>query len=352
MSEESRHLSHGSSSLESLPQRFEAVTLVAKFGKERITLEDLPAATTIGQVKELLEAETRVLPKRQKLVGLQAQEGGARGVHDGLPLSQLRDKGKSCGGLTQHHFILMGTPEEEIFVDPSERDDLPEIVDDFDLDLDPNDVLNTANLHRFTASTQVHLITPPREGKPLLVLDLDHTLLDFSSKSLRNGLLSPQSMKRPCMDDFLVKCYQYYDLVVWSQTSWRWLETKLTELGMLTHPGYKFCFVLDKTSMFQITSHLKGKEVQHHVKPLQIIWTKFPRWNSHNTVHVDDLSRNFALNRGSGLKIQPYHRKKNRRDFDLVALMSYLEQVARSGRSFDDIDFDTWMEVASGKKAL
>ena len=30
--------------------------------------------------------------------------------------------------------ILMGTPEEEIFVDPSEKTDLPDIIDDFDLD--------------------------------------------------------------------------------------------------------------------------------------------------------------------------------------------------------------------------
>ena len=28
----------------------------------------------------------------------------------------------------------MGTPEEEIFVDPSEKTDLPDIIDDFDLD--------------------------------------------------------------------------------------------------------------------------------------------------------------------------------------------------------------------------
>ena len=28
-------------------------------------------------------------------------------------------------------------------------------------------------------------------------------------------------MKRPYMDDFLTKAYQHYDLVVWSQTSWR-----------------------------------------------------------------------------------------------------------------------------------
>ena len=75
------------------------------------------------------------------------------------------------------------------------------------------------------------------------------------------------------MDLFLTNVYQHYDLVVWSKTSWRWLETKLTELGMLTHPNYKFCFVLDKTSMFAVKSTKKdGTIFRHHVKPLQIIW--------------------------------------------------------------------------------
>lgn len=32
------------------------------------------------------------------------------------------------------------------------------------------------------------------------------------------------------------------------------------------------------------------------VKPLKIIWDKHPRWNASNTLHVDDLARNFALN--------------------------------------------------------
>ena len=53
--------------------------------------------------------------------------------------------------------------------------------------------------------------------------------------------------------------YEEYDLVVWSQTSWRWLELKLTELGMLTNPAYRFLFVLDKTSMFRITGRVRGK---------------------------------------------------------------------------------------------
>merc|ERR1712226_753271 len=114
-------------------------------------------------------------------------------------------------------------------------------------------------------------------------------------------------MKRPHMDEFLTQCYQYYDLAVWSQTSWRWLETKLIELGMVNHPGYRFCFVLDKTSMFTVKSTRRnGTSVEHHVKPLQIIWSKLPEFDSTNTVHIDDLSRNFALNLSSGIQVSAY----------------------------------------------
>jgi ubiquitin-like domain-containing CTD phosphatase 1 len=129
----------------------------------------------------------------------------------------------------------------------------------------------------------------------------------------------------------------------------------LTELGMLTNPGYKFCFVLDKTSMFTVKSTKRnGSSVVHHVKPLQIIWTKFPRWGSHNTVHVDDLSRNFALNLGSGLKVSGFYRKKSsaRRDTELHGLTKYLEEVASADVSFDEISFQVWPDVVAGKREL
>jgi len=225
----------------------------------------------------------------------------------------------------------MGTPEEHIFVDPDDHNDLPNVVDDFDIDFNAGTeewlahVAKGENLKKFTESTLIHIMNEPRAGKPLMVLDLDHTLLDFSRKSIEqasnadaiaaaadtngnngngNGNGSAltthetiERMKRPYMDEFLTRAYRSYDLVVWSQTSWRWLETKLIELGMLTNVQYRFCFVMDKTSMFAITSTKRdGKQVKHAVKPLQIIWNKFPIWGPHNTVHLDDLSRNFALN--------------------------------------------------------
>mmetsp|Transcript_12136 Transcript_12136/g.21597 ORF Transcript_12136/g.21597 Transcript_12136/m.21597 type:complete len:384 (+) Transcript_12136:115-1266(+) len=357
------------------------LTMIAKYGKQKIELPGLsPTSTNLRQVKELLCEKTGILPKRQKLIGLKGTKGSV--VGDDTPLSDLKSKGNNSGGAVVHQFILMGTPEEKIFVDPSEKAGLPDIIDDFDLDFNAgsdewiNHKAKEDNLQKFTESTDVHIINPPRSAnniqKPLLVLDLDHTLLDFSSKTLtENGASANQlgqsddavanQLKRPYMDEFLTWTYKYYDLVVWSQTSWRWLELKLTELGMLTHPGYKICFVLDKTSMFRIIStNRSGKQVTHHVKPLQIIWSKFPQWNSRNTVHLDDLSRNFALNLGSGLKCTAYYRKKKKRsatggsnDKELLGLGRFLELVATKEEvkeNFDDVDFQYWQDYVSGKR--
>ncbi len=110
------------------------VTLVAKWGKERITLSHLTPDVTIGQVKDMFRERTGVLPIRQKFIGLAVANGGK--LDDNTTLSNLKTKGSKEGTSLsiEHQFILMGTPEEKIFVDPSEKDDLPDVVDDFDLD--------------------------------------------------------------------------------------------------------------------------------------------------------------------------------------------------------------------------
>jgi len=77
----------------------------------------------------MLQEQTRILAKRQKLVGLVAITGGTKGVVDDLPLSQLKAKGKTKG---QHQFILMGTPEEQIVTDIPTNDDVVDDVSSFD----------------------------------------------------------------------------------------------------------------------------------------------------------------------------------------------------------------------------
>ena len=111
----------------------QGVTLVAKWGKERITLEELSSDTSVGQVKAMLSEHTSILPKRQKLIGLSANGGGK--VTDEILVKDLKASGnKNSKKSNAFQFILMGTPEEHIFVDPHEKDDLPDVIDDFDLD--------------------------------------------------------------------------------------------------------------------------------------------------------------------------------------------------------------------------
>ena len=190
------------------------------------------------------------------------------------------------------------------------------------------------------------LINPIRPGKKLLVLDLDYTLFDMKGTSEDWRVL-----KRPGTHRFLTAMYQHYEIVIWSQTSWRWLELKLTELGILTHPAYKVCFVLDKTSMFSIHSpDGNGGQRKHHVKCLELIWRRFPAsagggagWSAANTIHVDDLGRNFALNPQSGLKIAPYKNsdKTRQTDAELKPLGRYLESIAALP-DFTKLDHGAW----------
>lgn len=185
------------------------ITLIAKWGKERVVLENLDGETTVGAVKDLLAQRTGVLSKRQKLIGLKTKSSK---LNDGVVLKDLKVKNAKkteTDGFVSHEFIMMGTKEENIFVDPNEKDDLPEVVDDFDLDFNAGSsewlqhVANGENLKIFTESTIIHTMTEPRPGKPLLVLDLDHTLLDFNSKTLMRdastlqvGVGSAAAMKR------------------------------------------------------------------------------------------------------------------------------------------------------------
>mmetsp|Transcript_10517 Transcript_10517/g.15836 ORF Transcript_10517/g.15836 Transcript_10517/m.15836 type:complete len:481 (-) Transcript_10517:262-1704(-) len=429
-------------------------TLTAKYGKQTITIPDLPShTTTIATVKNMIMEKTNILPKRQKFIGLTLKKDATvisstndgnndniakrrcKMIQDEHTLDQIAikkpndcTKNETTGEIlhAHHAFILMGTPETEIFIDP---DDISasanggnNVVNDFDIDFNigssewKEHFVNKQNLIKFTNSTEVHIMNPPREGKKLMVLDLDHTLLDFSSRKIVNaasasaggtstdtsgnatisstdavassvaggagagaatGGNAPSNsnarsvqdtinqMKRPFMDEFLAQMYVHYDLVVWSQTSWRWLETKLVELGMLTNPNYRFCFVLDKTSMFAITSTRRsGQKIKHYVKPLQIIWSKFPKvWDASNTIHLDDLSRNFALNIENGLKVTGFYRKKKKsggrtvggnpnKDVELVGLIGYCTKLAKEVNDFRDVDFKYWKDVVNGTKGF
>lgn len=159
-------------------------------------------------------------------------------------------------------------------------------------------------------------------------------------------------LKRPGTDAMLKACWPHYDIVIWSQTGWRWIEAKLTELGLVTNPTYCINFIISENSMFRIVSeNSSGEKRKHAVKPLELIWRKFPNYYSaSNTIHIDDLRSNFALNPGEGLLIKAFRKApQNRDDKELFLLTKYLMMLTKED-DFKKLDHSKWKDYINGKK--
>ncbi|PXF46614.1 Ubiquitin-like domain-containing CTD phosphatase 1 [Gracilariopsis chorda] len=296
---------------------------------------ELSQQETLVDLKNRLFEFTEVLPKRQKVLGLPTSSG--RPPEDTLPIANLNLK-------PDHKIIMIGTREEDIdALNNAYTAVQHDVLNDLDFDV-PDDhhklrILYKNRLERRIDSTEFRIINPPRPGKRLLVLDLDYTL--FDSKGIAATVAD---LGRPGLHAFLASVYPSYDIVVWSQTSWRWLEAKLTSLSMLFATDYKLSFVLDRTSMFRVRSRVANLTHRHEVKALEIIWRRFPAWNASNTIHIDDLSKNFALNPQSGLKIKPFRNAQTSRhsDRELFMLDLYLNLIAERESDFTTLDHKQW----------
>lgn len=298
----------------------------------------------VFDLKTALRDLTTVPIDRQKILGL---------VKGKLPPDQARVADLKL--VPGKKFTLLGTPEGDEFQDPSKLENLPDVVNDLDVDFTENmaasnryqhDIRNIRKVKEMTQKLNVNIIHPLRPGKKLLVLDIDYTILD--TKPLTSGSLPPAECARPYLHEFLEAVYPYYDICIWSQTSWIWLETKLVELEMVgANKNYHISFVLDKTCMFTVFTERDGKPWQHSVKALQIIWNHFPQCNAGNTVHIDDLSRNFALNPKEGIKIHAFknaHTPEAMADRELQKLTRYLLHVAEVP-DFRTLSHKDWKSV-------
>jgi ubiquitin-like domain-containing CTD phosphatase 1 len=135
--------------------------------------------------------------------------------------------------------------------------DLPDVVNDLDVDFTENPIASAAyrndqrNIRKVTEATKalnVDIIHPLREGKKLLVLDIDYSasrlrfrravrliftyaaILD--TKPLTSGSLPPAECARPHLHEFLEAIYPYYD----SECPW------FTYVANETHPFSQYAY--------------------------------------------------------------------------------------------------------------
>ena len=183
---------------------------------------------------------------------------------------------------------------------------------------------NIEKLNKRIANYKVEPLNPPREGKKLLVLDIDYTLFDH-----RSTAENPAELMRPHLHEFLTSAYEFYDIAIWSATSMKWVEVKMKELGVLTNQNYKILQLVDHGAMITVHTEKYGL---FDCKPLGWLWAKFDgRYNEKNTIMFDDLRRNFVMNPSNGLKIRPFRKAHMNRDTDreLLDLTKYLLAIAK-----------------------
>lgn len=306
-------------------------------GKEYdIKDDDLTHSDTVADLKSVIQKKTGVLPGRQKLLGLKYK---GKPVDDNIQISVLNLK----PGLK---IMMMGSLEEAIQNVISTPQDLPEVVNDFDIE---DDEVQTENREEFLAKVErrvqdyeIKLLNEPREGKRLLVLDIDYTLFDH-----RSVAETAHELMRPFLHEFLTSAYEDYDIVIWSATNMKWIQVKMKELGVATHSDYKIMFYLDSAAMISVHTSKYGLV---EVKPLGVIWGKYPQYSTKNTIMFDDLRRNFLMNPQNGLKIKPFKNAHLNRttDRELLKLSKYLRSIARLD-DFSSLNHKHWEKYKGHK---
>ncbi|KAJ7968034.1 Ubiquitin-like domain-containing CTD phosphatase [Quillaja saponaria] len=239
----------------------EELTLIVKWSGKEYTVQ-VCGDDTIGELKRRICEVTNVLPIRQKLL---YPKVGSKLADESLLLAQLPLE-------SSLKMTMIGTTEDDIIVDTV---DTPEIVDDFELgqeeavDIKDKEV-NKQKLRRRISQYKLELLNPCRAGKKLLVLDIDYTLFDH-----RSTAENPLELMRPYLHEFLTSVYSEYDIMIWSATRhlsciicqsrfilnyeivmniMKWINLKMSQLGVLDNPNYKITALLDHIAMITVQS--------------------------------------------------------------------------------------------------
>jgi ubiquitin-like domain-containing CTD phosphatase 1 len=285
-------------------------------------------------LKHKIQMETEVLPERQKILNLKGKNNIK--IDDNSKISDLLIKqGKPLQ--------MVGSREEDIRSVNEKPEETDEIVNDFedpeqpDNDSFENRDVYLAKIKRRVDEYKVEVFNPPRPGKKLLVLDIDYTLFDHRS-SAETGA----ELMRPYLHEFLTSAYEHYDIVIWSATSMKWIIEKMKLLRVHTNENFKMTFYLDYNAMISIHHPSKGVV---NVKPLKVIWQKFPEfYSSKNTIMFDDIRRNFLMNPKSGLRIKAFSQCHLNRatDTELLKLAKYLKKIAENCDDFNQLNHRKW----------
>jgi RNA polymerase II subunit A small phosphatase-like protein len=191
--------------------------------------------------------------------------------------------------------------------------------------------------------------------KPLLILDLDGTLI-FSSTEYKSCsklctlTLYPATIyhvyKRPYLDYFLDFCSNHFQIAIWTAASHSYATEIVRNLNVVP----VFCYTSDKCTTRRCTF---GNEYciwddqylnEYRVKNLKKLWRKYDK---NRVLIVDDTPSTYCNNYGNAIPIQSFD--GNPDDYCLLKLTQYLSNFINvyAERSWRTVEKRYWLSEVS-----
>ena len=149
-----------------------SVSIIVKWAGKEYNLENIDPDESVLGLKVKIMDQTGVRPERQKLLNLKSK---GKVATDDLKIGSL-------GLKNNFKLMMMGSLEETIIETQTKPENLPEVINDLDIEEDEVAVqdreINLDKIAKRVRDYEVKVLNPSRENMKLLVLDIDYTLFD------------------------------------------------------------------------------------------------------------------------------------------------------------------------------
>ena len=181
--------------------------------------------------------------------------------------------------------------------------------------------------------------------KPLLVLDLDETLVyttQLNSTKIEEDIVDNfvaqfddeiyVIKKRPHLDEFLEEAKKYFKISIWTAGEEEYANTVVSEI----FDDIELEFVYSRKNC-KIEIDLETKQIKKIRKPISTIMSENKYFNEKNILIVDDNPTIFEDNSGNALCIPSW--KGDRNDKMLPTLISIIKEIAKLNdiRKYGDV---------------
>ena len=149
-----------------------SISVVVKWAGKEYNVENIDPGESVMDLKVKIMNQTGVRPERQKLLNLKAK---GKAATDEMKIGSL-------GLKDNFKLMMMGSLEETIIETQKKPENLPEVINDLDIEEDDVAVqdkeINLDKIAKRVRDYEVKVLNPSRENMKLLVLDIDYTLFD------------------------------------------------------------------------------------------------------------------------------------------------------------------------------